>query len=312
MSCQINNKSDMDIGELSPLIDDLVSHIKGELGFKAEPAITLQDDPDNAGNTLGKTAFYSPADKVITIYVTSRHPKDIMRSIAHETVHHAQNERGEFDNISEMGEGYAQNDEHLRNMEKEAYLKGNMCFRDWEDGHKRQMMESIHRQNSFKRRNNTMKIHKWKNNELNRLLMEKFGFGEGQPAEDEWSKKQEIEENEDPEQQEEEEETVEENKGGDMKAAPLDMVDNEEDEEEEEQNESFRAKIRGMVESMIDSGTEAALNDPAVGQSAELGILMRQKQELEATSQGIGQDPNHPLNDVYYAIEQAIRDLEGQ
>ena len=62
-------------------------------------------------------------------------------------------------------------------MEKEAYLKGNMCFRDWEDGYKRQMMESIHRQNSFKRRNNTMKIHKWKNNELNRLLMEKFNFG---------------------------------------------------------------------------------------------------------------------------------------
>ena len=37
-----------------------------------------------------------------------------------------------------------------------------------------------------------MKIHNWKNNELNRLLMEKFGFGQGKPAEDEWSKKQEI------------------------------------------------------------------------------------------------------------------------
>ena len=291
----------MDIGELSPLIDDLVSHIKGELGFKSDPAITLQDDPDNAGNALGKTAFYSPADKVITIYVTSRHPKDIMRSIAHETVHHAQNERGEFDNISEMGEGYAQNDEHLRNMEKEAYLKGNMCFRDWEDGHKRQMMESIHRQNSFKRRNNTMKIHKWKNNELNRLLMEKFGFGEGQPAEDEWSKKQEIEENEDPEQQEEEEETVEESKDGDTKSAPLDMMDNEED-EKEEQNESFRTKVRGMVESMIDSETEAALNDPAIETSADVGMLMRQKEELENTSQGIRDDPNHPLRAIYDKI----------
>tara|TARA_E500000318_G_scaffold110221_1_gene125098 strand:- start:226 stop:1338 length:1113 start_codon:yes stop_codon:yes gene_type:complete len=63
-------------------------------------------------------------------------------------------------------------------MEKEAYLQGNMCFRDWEDGYKRQMMESIHRQNSFKRRNNTMKKYNSnKNNELNKLLMEKFNFG---------------------------------------------------------------------------------------------------------------------------------------
>ena len=35
-----------------------------------------------------------------------------------------------------MGEGYAQKNEHLREMEKEAYLEGNLALRDWEDGHK--------------------------------------------------------------------------------------------------------------------------------------------------------------------------------
>ena len=30
-------------------------------------------------------------------------------------------------------EGYAQDDEHLREMEREAYECGNMIFRDWED-----------------------------------------------------------------------------------------------------------------------------------------------------------------------------------
>lgn len=178
MNCKITNNSDMNIDQLSPLIDDLASHVKNVMKIKSMPAVTLQEDADNADVILGKTAYYDPQNKVVTVYVTNRHPKDIMRSISHEFVHHAQNERGEFDNVGAMGEGYAQNDEHLRNMEKEAYLKGNMCFRDWEDGYKRQMMESIHRQNSFKRRNNTMKIHKWKNNELNRLLMEKFNFGE--------------------------------------------------------------------------------------------------------------------------------------
>jgi len=177
MNCKINNMSDMDLQDLSPLIDDLASAVQQKVGFKSMPAITLQDDEDNAQSILGKTAYYDPQNRVITVYVTNRHPKDILRSIAHEFIHHGQNLRGEFDKIGAVGEGYAQNDEHLRNMEKQAYLEGNMCFRDWEDGYKRQTMESIHRKNSFKRRNNTMKVHKWKNNELNKLLMEKFNIG---------------------------------------------------------------------------------------------------------------------------------------
>ena len=168
----------MNIDELSPLIDDLALHIQDNMGIKSMPAITMQDDPKNADVLLGKTAQYDPQNKVITVFVSKRHPKDIMRSIAHEFIHHAQNERGDFDNLGAVGEGYAQSDEHLRKMEKEAYLKGNMCFRDWEDGYKRQMMESIHRQNSFKRRNDIMKKYNTeKNNELNKLLMEKFNFG---------------------------------------------------------------------------------------------------------------------------------------
>ena len=178
MKCDVTNNSNMDMQDLSPLIDDLVSSIQDTMEIESLPAVTLHDDPQNSEDLLGKTAYYDPNNKVITIYVTNRHPKDIMRSIAHEMVHHSQNERGEFDSIGNVGEGYAQADDHLRNMEKEAYLKGNMCFRDWEDGHKKQMMESIHRKNSFKRRTTTMKIHNWKNDELNRLLMEKFGLSE--------------------------------------------------------------------------------------------------------------------------------------
>jgi hypothetical protein len=33
--------------------------------------------------------------------------------------------------------GYAQKDPHLRAMERQAYEKGNMLFRDWEDNYKR-------------------------------------------------------------------------------------------------------------------------------------------------------------------------------
>ena len=56
-----------------------------------------------------------------------------MRSFSHELVHHAQNCRGDFNNVSNTNEGYAQTDAHLREMEREAYECGNMIFRDWED-----------------------------------------------------------------------------------------------------------------------------------------------------------------------------------
>jgi len=72
----------------------------------------------------------------VTVFTDNRHPKDIMRSLSHELVHHAQNCDGQFDRNLGVGEGYAQNDEHLRKMEEDAYLRGNMCFRDWEDGFK--------------------------------------------------------------------------------------------------------------------------------------------------------------------------------
>jgi hypothetical protein len=62
-----------------------------------------------------------------------------MRSVAHEVIHHSQNLRGEFDNAFNLGEeGYAQSNNHLRNMEGEAYLFGNVLFRDWEDELKKQ------------------------------------------------------------------------------------------------------------------------------------------------------------------------------
>ena len=171
MQCDITNNSQMNIDELSPLIDDLALHIQDKMGIESMPAITMQDDNDNADVLLGKTAQYDPQNKVITVFVTKRHPKDIMRSIAHEFIHHAQNERGDFDNLGAVGEGYAQSDEHLRNMEKEAYLKGNMCFRDWVDGYKSKNKDIYYERRIYK-----MSTKKCKNKELNTLLNERWGF----------------------------------------------------------------------------------------------------------------------------------------
>tara|TARA_R100001594_G_scaffold49070_3_gene82000 strand:+ start:356 stop:1201 length:846 start_codon:yes stop_codon:yes gene_type:complete len=122
-------------------MQDLKKHVMSffpfaqkQLGFKRPPKLFFVNDKQNAGEILGKTAYYEPETETIKIYVTNRHPKDVLRSFSHELVHHAQNCRGDFDNDTVTEEGYAQNDPHLREMEREAYEKGNMIFRDYCDG----------------------------------------------------------------------------------------------------------------------------------------------------------------------------------
>ena len=158
---------------LKTLIKKFMPFAQERMGFKRPPRLFLRQDAKNASNPLGKTAFYDPQAKSVTLYISNRHPKDIMRSLSHELVHHKQNCNGQFDNVSEMGEGYAQNNEHLRGMEREAYEVGNLCFRDWEDSIK----GTIYNEHLLKGVNNTMSTKTWKNKELTTLLSEAWGFG---------------------------------------------------------------------------------------------------------------------------------------
>lgn len=170
MTCQINNYSSRDTSEIEPLVQDLFQFANKRFAFKQAPAISFISDKDNH-NILGKTGYYDPETMDIVIFADERHPKDMMRSVAHELVHHKQNEMGMFDRPTTAGAQYAQKDPHLRKMEAEAYLKGNMCFRDWEDGYKAQ-----HKDIFYERRINKMSTKKWKNKELNGLLNERWGF----------------------------------------------------------------------------------------------------------------------------------------
>ena len=153
------------------MIKKFVPFAKQRMGFEKPPRLFLKSDTENASNPLGKTAFYDPREQSITLYTTGRHPKDVMRSLSHELVHHTQNCRGEFEHAGEMGEGYAQNDEHLREMEREAYEVGNMCFRDWEDS-----IKSTIYYEHLQKGENKMSTKDWKNKELSTLLSEAWGF----------------------------------------------------------------------------------------------------------------------------------------
>jgi len=112
-------------------------------GINIEPLpdlVFIEDDKKNANNILGRTAHYDPNNKCITLYTYGRHPKDILRSYAHEMIHHMQNLEGRIHGI----EGQNINeDEYLKELELEAYSKGNMCFRGWENSLKENINEWI-------------------------------------------------------------------------------------------------------------------------------------------------------------------------
>jgi hypothetical protein len=118
--------------ELEPYIVELVDFmVKQGLNVTPAPRIEFVEDEENAKVTLGRTAYYDPNNKVITLYITRRHPKDVLRSFAHEMIHHMQNLEGRLENMS--GTTNVNEDDYLADIESEAYNNGNMLFRAWEN-----------------------------------------------------------------------------------------------------------------------------------------------------------------------------------
>jgi len=157
---------------LKPLIKQFMPFAQKQMGFNRPPKLFLRQDEQNAADPLGKTGFYDPQKESITIFTAGRHPKDVMRSLAHELMHHAQNCKGEFNNTENVGEqGYAQSNLHLRSMEIQAY-QASIVFRDWEDSIK----GTIYNESLQKGANENMSTKNWKNKEINSLLTERWGF----------------------------------------------------------------------------------------------------------------------------------------
>ena len=90
----------------------------------------INSDVENANNILGRTAYYDPTNCSITLYTLNRHPKDILCSYAHEMIHRIQDNEGRLGNVNTTD---TNEEGDLPELEKEAYLKGNMTLRNWED-----------------------------------------------------------------------------------------------------------------------------------------------------------------------------------
>jgi predicted kinase len=86
---ELNNHSELNHEKFGPMLDTFVQFASKQLGIKSMPTMKLEKEPMS-------TSFggYSPAEKSIVVITKNRHPMDIYRTVAHELVHHKQNEDG--------------------------------------------------------------------------------------------------------------------------------------------------------------------------------------------------------------------------
>ena len=133
-SYNINENIDMstkkDIFDYKPYILSL-SHYMRDKGYTAKklPRVIL-DDKDQGDAVFVYTGYFDPDKKAIRLFIHNRHPKDVLRTLAHELIHWKQDIDGVIDKSGYTGDKITE-DKNLVKLEEEAYLKGNMAFRSW-------------------------------------------------------------------------------------------------------------------------------------------------------------------------------------
>jgi nicotinamide mononucleotide adenylyltransferase len=119
--------------DYTPYIGSLLEYMLDQkMNITPLPEVKIRYDENQANDFFGKTAYYDPNNQEVVLYVMGRHPKDVCRSFSHEMIHHMQNMEGRLQGLA--GTTNTNEDDALQEIEKEAYLKGNITFRNWEDG----------------------------------------------------------------------------------------------------------------------------------------------------------------------------------
>ena len=133
--------------DMKKYLKEYYNHAAKELKLSRAPKLFLDQDKKNADDLLGKTGYYDPEKEEIHLFITDRHAKDVIRSFAHELIHHDQKLSG-FDEKLDLSKtasdpAYASHDPKLREMERDAFERGNMMFRDWCDSKKMERKQTM-------------------------------------------------------------------------------------------------------------------------------------------------------------------------
>ena len=117
-------------------------YIKSFIDFLREQHLNIDPLPkielkmDEQEGLFIKTGYYDPNEMKVVAYIDGRHPKDVMRTIAHEFVHHMQNIQNPERDWGSNGD--LMQDRQLRGIEGEAFLLGNILFREWTEKMKKE------------------------------------------------------------------------------------------------------------------------------------------------------------------------------
>jgi hypothetical protein len=136
---QVNNGETymIDGEDIVPLICSLMSSMMDyDCNFKGEdiPEVYFNDGPQEGTKpAFRRTGSYFPDTNSIIVYVHGRSLKDVLRSFAHEFIHADQCKNKGWDlypAANGLGEGSS---EEAEEIEADAYLRGNLGLRRWED-----------------------------------------------------------------------------------------------------------------------------------------------------------------------------------
>ena len=127
----LTNEQDDRNFDFTPYMASILEYMIDEgMNIQPLPEVKVRKDLAESEQFFGRTAYYDPNENTIVLYTQGRHPKDVMRSFTHEMVHHIQNLEGRLGNVQTSNTNES---DALLELEKEAYLVGNITFRNWED-----------------------------------------------------------------------------------------------------------------------------------------------------------------------------------
>ena len=95
------------------------------------PRIAVDGSPASEFDVFAPTGHYDWTKDEITLRTSSRHAKDVMRTLCHELVHAWQYRRDPEGFARADKSGSLKENPELLELEREAYEKGNLLFRMW-------------------------------------------------------------------------------------------------------------------------------------------------------------------------------------
>ena len=96
-----------------------------------EPEIIIDQTAHSRFDPFVPTGHYDYSRNTVTLYVSNRQCKDILRTLCHELIHVSQYQKDPKGYAAFDKSGSIADNGVLRKYEKQAYELGNLYFRDW-------------------------------------------------------------------------------------------------------------------------------------------------------------------------------------